>query len=77
MDTHQAEVEEEEEEVMAEVAVAAATVAIGMHRDVLSAEHCMLSPARLVCCHAITSTAWYIFDHQDALCFAVCMHKLL
>ena len=57
MDTHQAEVEEEEEEVMAgvAVAVAAATVATGMHRVVLSAEHCMLSPARLVCCHAVTS----------------------
>jgi len=76
VDTHQAEVEEEEEEEgMAGQAVAAATVATGMTRVVLSAELCLLSPSPLVYCHAVMLTAWYIFDHHTAVCFVFhCLH---
>ena len=81
MGTHQAEVEEEEEEEgMAGQAVAAATVATGMNRVVLSAELCLLSPSPLVYRHAVILTAWYICDHHTAFCFVkhtVCMYGLL
>ena len=79
MGTHQAEVEEEEEEEevegMAGQAVAAATVATGMNRVVLSAELCLLSPSPLVYRHAVILTAWYICDHHTALfCETHCVH---
>ena len=60
MDTHQQAEVEEEEGGMAGQAVAvaaAATVATGMGRVVLSAEHCLSCPSPVMYCHTVKLTA--------------------